>query len=106
MGRRIATRRKHLGLRQNQLAEILGISNNYMSDIERGVSNPGIELLVEISFALDVTPDYLLLGTITLRKIPKRISDAMELCSDEDIEAILPVIEHIIEMRQIINRDK
>lgn len=36
--------RKRLGLTQKQLAEQLGVTKNYISDVETGLKNPGIKL--------------------------------------------------------------
>lgn len=63
IGLRIAARRKSMGLRQAQVCERCDINNNYLSNIERGRSIPSLEVLVRICEALEVTPDYLLLGT-------------------------------------------
>lgn len=63
MGQRIAERRKQLGLRQVQVCERCGINSNYLSNIERAVSIPSLEVLMRICTALDTTPDTLLLGT-------------------------------------------
>ena len=63
LGQRIAARRKALGLRQAQVCERCDINNNYLSNIERGKSIPSLEVLMRVCEALEVTPDYLLLGT-------------------------------------------
>ena len=63
VGQRISARRKALGLRQTQVCERCGINNNYLSNIERAVSIPSLEILMRICAALDTTPDKLLLGT-------------------------------------------
>lgn len=63
IGRRIAARRKALGLRQSQVCEKCGINNNYLSNIERAVSIPSLEVFMRLCAALDTTPDHLLLGT-------------------------------------------
>ena len=63
MGQRIAARRKALGLRQAQGCERCDINGNYLSNIERAVSIPSLEVLMRICTALDTTPDALLLGT-------------------------------------------
>ena len=63
MGQRIAARRKALGLRQAQVCERCDINGNYLSNIERAVSIPSLEVLMRICTALDTTPDALLLGT-------------------------------------------
>lgn len=63
IGRRIAARRKKLGLRQVQVCEKCDINNNYLSNIERGRSIPSLEVFMRICEALEATPDQLLLGT-------------------------------------------
>lgn len=63
IGQRIAARRKLLGLRQTQVCETCGINSNYLSNIERAVSIPSLEIFMRICAALDTTPDQMLLGT-------------------------------------------
>ena len=65
IGQRIAARRRALGLRQSQVCERCGINNNYLSNIERAVSIPSLEVFMRICTALDTTPDRLLLGTFS-----------------------------------------
>ena len=61
LGKRIAKRREQNGMKQNVLAEKVGISNNYLSSIERGKEKPSLEVVVRICIELEVTPDYLLM---------------------------------------------
>ena len=63
IGSRIARRRKNLGLTQAKVAERCEISDQYLSNIERAVSIPSLEVFMRICNALDTTPDVLLLGT-------------------------------------------
>ncbi len=63
IGKRIARRRKKMGLKQAQLSELVDISNTYMSSIERAVSIPSTEVLMRLAIALDTTPDEFLVGT-------------------------------------------
>lgn len=51
-GRAIRSARKRAGLSQEDLAEAAKLSRNYISDIERGVRNPGLLALVGLSRAL------------------------------------------------------
>ena len=44
LGLRIKKRRRELGLKQNELAEMMKISNNYLSNIENGHSIPSLEV--------------------------------------------------------------
>ena len=63
IGRRIASRRRFLGLRQSQVCERCEINSNYLSNIEHAKSIPSIDVLLRICSALDATPDMFLLGT-------------------------------------------
>lgn len=65
VGRRIAARRRELGLKQWQVNEIAGLSDKYLSNIERATSVLSIDVLMKLCYALNTTPDYLLLGTAT-----------------------------------------
>lgn len=64
IGRRIARRRKELGLRQTQVCERAGINDKYLSCIERATSIPSLEVVMKLALALDTTPDEFLTGTI------------------------------------------
>lgn len=64
IGKRIAHRRKELGLRQIQVCERAGINDKYLSCIERATSIPSLEVLMRLALALDTTPDEFLTGTI------------------------------------------
>lgn len=63
IGRRIARRRKELGLKQSQVSEMVDISDPYMSNIERAISIPSTEVIMRLAAALDTTPDEFLVGT-------------------------------------------
>jgi transcriptional regulator with XRE-family HTH domain len=54
-GRSVRSLRKRRGLSQEDLAEKSGISRNYVSDIERGVRNPGLLVMVALAKALRVS---------------------------------------------------
>jgi transcriptional regulator with XRE-family HTH domain len=64
IGRRIARRRKALGLRQVQVCERAGINDKYLSAIERAVSIPSLEVLMKLAIALETTPDEFLVGSV------------------------------------------
>lgn len=53
-GRSVRSLRKQRGLSQEDLAEVCGLSRNYISDIERGVRNPGLLVMVALAKALKV----------------------------------------------------
>lgn len=64
IGRRIARRRKELGLRQIQVCERAGINDKYLSCIERATSIPSLEVIMKLALALDTTPDDFLTGSV------------------------------------------
>lgn len=64
IGRRIAQRRKELGLRQTQVCERAGINDKYLSCIERATSIPSLEVIMRLALALETSPDAFLTGSI------------------------------------------
>ena len=64
IGRRIARRRKKLGLREVQVCERAGINDKYLSCIERATSIPSLEVVMKLAIALDTTPDEFLTGCV------------------------------------------
>ncbi len=64
VGKRIAARRKALGLKQSAVNEAAGLSDKYLSNIETARSIPSIDVLMRICAALDTTPDQILLGCV------------------------------------------
>ena len=64
IGKRIARRRKELGLKQTEVCERAGINDKYLSCIERATSIPSLEVVMRLALALDTTPDEFLTGSI------------------------------------------
>ncbi len=100
MGRRIKLRRKELGITQEKLAENLGVSPNHLSGIETGAQNPSISFFADICDALDVTPDYLLLGSMHAESVPEDITDSLRLCSPQDLALIRKIVRVFVERNQ------
>jgi len=61
-GQSLAKHRRVKGLSQEALAEKADLDRTYLSDIERGVRNPGIRNVVLIAKALGVPASDLLKG--------------------------------------------
>ena len=64
IGKRIAQRRKELGLKQTEVCERAGINDKYLSCIERATSIPSLEVVMRLALALDTTPDTFLTGSV------------------------------------------
>lgn len=67
IGKRVARRRKELGLRQAEVCERVGINDKYLSCIERATSIPSLEVIIKLALALDTTPDMFLTGAVRLQ---------------------------------------
>ncbi len=63
IGKRIARRRRELGLTQAKAEELADIGDRYLTSIERGISIPSTEVIMRLALALDTTPDEFLVGT-------------------------------------------
>lgn len=62
IGKRIQRRRKERGYTQEKLSELIGVSQNHLSEIERGVSVPTTQNIFKICDILGETPDFYLIG--------------------------------------------
>jgi len=62
LGENIQTIRKHKGMKQQELADAIGINMQSLSKIERGVNYPTFDTLEKIMNVLGVTPNELLSG--------------------------------------------
>lgn len=71
LGRRIADRRKALGITQVELAATLGIAQQTMAHYEGGVSRIAVETLTQLASALGVSVEEMI-GTTAKRGAGKR----------------------------------
>ena len=60
VGKRLIMVREHLGLKQKQMAADLDLSSSYISDIEKGKSNPAFNFLMRLYRKYRVSLDWLL----------------------------------------------
>ncbi|MGN0548150.1 MAG: helix-turn-helix domain-containing protein [Acutalibacteraceae bacterium] len=96
LGSRLAQRRRELGLKQFELAEKAGLSNNYLSSIERGWSIPSLETFATLCMSLNTSPDYFLLGTVRTSDVPQKLIENLKLCSDDNLELIDEMIQVLV----------
>lgn len=62
-GKRVKEARLRAGMTQSRLAELVDVSVNHISAIERGVYETRIDTLRKIAIALGTTTDHLIFGT-------------------------------------------
>ena len=65
MGDRIKEARKKKGLTQEQLAERLDVSVEFVGQIERGLKLPSMNVFIKLIEALNVSADYLLRDSVS-----------------------------------------
>lgn len=93
MGKRIQSRRKQQGYTQEQLAELMNVSVQMVSNLERGNKAIRIDNLIKLSSILNTSTDYFLTGK-------KNADDAQSLTrmidrlSDRDRQMIVHMIEY------------
>lgn len=81
LGERIRARRCELNYTQDILASKAKISKGFLSDVENGKRSIGAETLLNISYALGCSLDFLMKGTIedeeeqNLIEIPKNLAE-------------------------------
>lgn len=81
IGQRISQRRRELNLKQFEVEEKAEIGYKYLSNIERGISIPSVEVIIRLAKALDTTPDTFLVGVC---------SDA-----DDDIKSVSAILKNL-----------
>lgn len=102
IGKRIAARRKELGLKQSQVTEMAGLSDKYLSNIETARSIPSIEVLMKICDALNVTPDYFLIGSLNISEdsnIPNILEGKLQCLNKENQYFLCDFADWLIEQQ-------
>lgn len=79
IGTRIRKRRKQQKLTQEKVAEIVEISPQHMSNIERAISIPSTEVIMRVAIALKTTPDEFLVGAVKYTEGEKKWHNVAEL---------------------------
>ncbi len=95
MGDRIKETRKEHHLTQEQLAEMLDVSLEYISQIERGLKMPSMQLFIKLVEVLDVSADYLLRDTVSTRNLygDKQLGGKLERLSPKQRVALEALID-------------
>lgn len=92
IGEQIRIAREQVKLTQEQFAERIEVTPQYVSDLERGVVGISIPTLKRACVTLGVTSDQLLFGTISKNRnalIEKRCNNL----TDEDFAALIDIVD-------------
>lgn len=83
IGARIRRQREYMGYTREQLAEYLGVTPKFCSDIELGAKGMSIPTLCKISKLLRLKTDYILFGKREV-KFSEPLSLLLESCTDKE----------------------
>lgn len=98
IGKNIRKYRLAKKFRQEDLAEKVGLSANYIGMVERGEKIPSLETFIAILNALEVSSDMVLADVISTGYIVKNslLNEKLSKLSNEDREKIYEVIDTLI----------
>ncbi|MBQ7356534.1 MAG: helix-turn-helix transcriptional regulator [Clostridia bacterium] len=99
MGDRVKELRKKRRLTQEQLAEKIGVSLQYVSEIERGLSMPSMQVFLKLLEVLDASADYLLRDMVSCANPygDKQIAARLERLSPKQRQALMAIIDAYME---------
>ncbi len=90
-------------LRQEDLAEKVGLSANYIGMVERGEKTPSLESFISIINALEISADMVLADVLNTGYTVKSslLNERMSKISKEDRERVYDVIETLLKHSKI-----
>lgn len=96
IGKRIQNRRKQLGYTQEQLSEMMDVSIQMVSNLERGNKAIRIDNLINLCQILNVSTDYILTGKETTEDITA-LTARIAMLSERDQKMIETLVDHCLE---------
>lgn len=98
IGKNIRKFRLMRKLRQDDLAEKVGLSTNYVGALERGEKVPSLETLIDIINALEISADMVFCDVIHTGYEVKisLLNEKLEKMSPEDREKVYDVIDVLV----------
>ncbi len=101
IGARMQKVRKEHRMTQETLAEKLGVTVGYVSQIERGITKANLEMLAEISAKLDCDLPFLICGAVKEQQayLKNELAQKCDLLTDREKIIALSLINSLIENR-------
>lgn len=99
LGQRIRQQRQLKGLTMEQLAEMVGLSKNYISMIERGEKVPSTSTLVKIINGLHISADILLCDEVVAVKgvVDEELDRRMRALDPHQRKAVLAILDSVLD---------
>jgi len=96
IGEQVRCAREHCKYTQEKLAEAVGVTPQYISDLERGIVGISIPTLKKVCLALNVSSDQILFGTSNVRTI-SFISEKCKDMPEKQFDILCDIIDKYIE---------
>ncbi len=98
IGKRLREMRRKKGLTQEEFAEMIGLSTNYISAVERGINLPSYEKLVEALNCLGYAADDVFCDLVdkSARNRACKLSDTIETLPINKQKWILDIVELLV----------
>lgn len=102
IGKRIKKCRKNLGMTQEKLEEVSGVSQNHISSLERGVSQLGLDALMKLAPALQVSMEYLLTGKESESRLCPQTESFFQWLTEQDNETQRKISRILVGIRDLM----
>lgn len=103
IGANIQTARERAGYTQERLSEILNITPNHMSAIERGASGISLESLQKLCRILGVSADFIIFGAVELDSEGQHIARQLASIRPEYRAQINKMLSALLELSAIMD---
>ena len=103
LGAAVAAHRRARKLTQERLAELVGVSTEWISQVERGVGQPSLEMLARIAEPLGVRASELVAATEDAdqgRSSIQRLLAAARELQDSSVEVLIATARALREQRR------
>ena len=107
MGARIRAQRTQQHITQDMLAEALGVSVKHISSVERGRSSLSLERMIDTSYILNCSLEYLVLGessSSAAAKLPPFVIEVMNSEDEEEIRRLIRYLSLYSELRPSVQK--
>lgn len=94
IGSRIRQARLQQKITQEQLAELVDVTVQYISDLERGVTGTSVATIVKLCQVLDVSSDFLLMGKTSIPD--EQLETKLAAVTPDEKAAILDIVEKVL----------
>ena len=99
VGERFRAARKEIRISQKEMARALDVSANYISEVENGKANPGLDFFFKLESKYNISVGYLLLG----KDEDSGIEEHAEVDGDDDLVGEIDSVEKLVSLMEKSN---